>query len=232
MLKIVKLLLFLSKQLDNNRYKYPERAYNTVILPKEVKLIPEIPIKENLKVNIIKTELPGIMTTRETINVNKSITDWKSFLSDNGLCHLCVIERHGLTGEYAHGFLKNFNLKEGAVASSVGHDAHNIIIAGMDEYDMKFALEKVEETQGGIVIVNKGTLIAKLELPIAGLLSDKRANIVAQENKILKDEWLKAGCTLPYMGFNLLPLSVIPNFRITNKGLVDVNSMELIPLFE
>ncbi len=227
-----KITSILEHQLNNNRYKYPERAYNTVILPEEVKLIPEIPIKENLKVNIIKTELPGIMTTRETINVNKSITDWKSFLSDNGLCHLCVIERHGLTGEYAHGFLKNFNLKEGAVASSVGHDAHNIIVAGMDEHDMRFALEKVEETQGGVVIVNKGTLIAKLELPIAGLLSDKRANIVAQENKILKDEWLKAGCTLPYMGFNLLPLSVIPNFRITNKGLVDVNSMELIPLFE
>ena len=102
----------------------------------------------------------------------------------------------------------------------------------MDEHDMRFALEKVEETQGGVVIVNKGTLIAKLELPIAGLLSDKRANIVAEENRILKNEWLKAGCTLPYMGFNLLPLSVIPNFRITNKGLVDVNSMELIPLFE
>ena len=227
-----KITSILEHQLNNNRYKYPERAYNTVILPKEVKLIPEIPIKENLKVNIIKTELPGIMTTRETINVNKSITDWKSFLSDNDLCHLCVIERHGLNGEYAHGFLKNFNLKEGAVASSVGHDAHNIIIAGMDEDDMKFALEKVEETQGGIVIVNKGILIAKLELPIAGLLSDKRANVVAEENRILKYEWSKAGCSLPYMGFNLLPLSVIPNFRITNKGLVDVNSMELIPLFE
>ena len=102
----------------------------------------------------------------------------------------------------------------------------------MDENDMKFALEKINETQGGIVIVNKGALIAKVELPVAGLLSDKRANVVAAENRILKDEWLKAGCTLPYMGFNLLPLSVIPNFRITNKGLVDVNSMKLIPLFE
>ena len=172
------------------------------------------------------------MTKRETINVKGGITDWKTFLIHNNLSHLCVVERHGLNGEYAHGFLKNFNLKEGAVASSVGHDAHNIIIAGVDENDMKFALEKINETQGGIVIVNKGALIAKVELPIAGLLSDKRANIVAEENRIFKDEWSKAGCTLPYMGFNLLPLSVIPNFRITNKGLVDVNSMQLIPLFE
>ncbi len=222
----------LEQQLENKRYTYPDRAYNTVILPNELKLIPEIPNKENLKVNIIKSELPGIMTSRETIHVKEIITDWKTFLHDNNLCHLCVVERHGHNGEYAHGFLKNFNLKHGAVASSVGHDAHNIIVAGMNESDMKFAIDKITETQGGIVIVNKGTLIAKVELPIAGLLSDKRANIVAQENKILKDEWKNAGCTLPYMGFNLLPLSVIPNFRITNKGLVDVNAMKLIPLFE
>ena len=125
------------------------------------------------------------------------------------MCHVCVVERHGKNGEYAHGFLKNFNLKQGAVASSVGHDAHNIIVAGMNERDMKFALDIVRETQGGIVIVNNCTLIAKVELPIAGLLSDKRANVVAEENKIFKDKWLNAGCTLPYMGFNLLPLSVI-----------------------
>ena len=222
----------LEQQLENKRYKYPIRAYNTVILPNEFKLIPDIPNKENLKVNIIKSELPGIMTTREIINVKEIITDWKTFLHDNNLCHLCVVERHGHNGEYAHGFLKNFNLKHGAVASSVGHDAHNIIVAGMNESDMKFAIDKITETQGGIVIVNNGTLIAKVELPIAGLVSDKRANIVAEENKILKDEWKNAGCTLPYMGFNLLPLSVIPNFRITNKGLVDVNTMKLIPLFE
>ena len=218
----------LEQQLGNKRYKYPNRAYNTVILPNEFKLIPDIPNKENLKVNIIKSELPGIMTTREIINVKEIITDWKTFLHDNNLCHLCVVERHGHNGEYAHGFLKNFNLKHGAVASSVGHDAHNIIVAGMNESDMKFAIDKITETQGGIVIVNNGNLIAKVELPIAGLLSDKRANIVAEENKILKDEWKNAGCTLPYMGFNLLPLSVIPNFRITNKGLVDQISATII----
>ena len=126
------------------------------------------------------------MTTRETINVKEIITDWKTFLLDNNLCHLCVLERHGHNGEYAHGFLKNFNLKQGAVASSVGHDAHNVIVAGMNESDMKFALDKINETQGGIVIVNNGALIAKVELPIAGLISDKRANLVAKENRILK----------------------------------------------
>ena len=143
-----------------------------------------------------------------------------------------MIERHGKNGEFAHGFIKNFNLKAGAIASSVGHDAHNIIVAGLNEQDMNFAVNLIKEYQGGIVIVNNGKLVSKVRLPIAGLLSDKKANEIANENKIFKENWSKSGCTLAYMGFNLLPLSVIPNLRLTNKGLIDVNKMTIIPLFE
>ena len=114
----------------------------------------------------------------------------------------------------------------------MGHDAHNIIVAGINPEDMQFAVDRINETQGGIVIVKDKKLIAEVKLPIAGLLSDKKATEVAKENTIFKKYWLEAGCNLPYMGFNLLPLSVIPNFRITNKGLVDVNSMQIEPLFE
>ena len=159
-------------------------------------------------------------------------TDWSEVLTKHNLCHLCVIERHNKVGDFAHGFLKDFNLKKGAVASSVGHDAHNIIVAGLNYEDMQFAVDRIHETQGGIVIVENKKLIAEVQLPIAGLLSDKKASEVAKENIEFKKSWVEAGCTLPYMGFNLLPLSVIPNFRITNKGLVDVNSMKLEPLFE
>jgi len=97
---------------------------------------------------------------------------------------------------------------------------------------MKFATEVIKDYQGGVVIVNKGKVISSLKLPVAGLISDKKASEIAKENKIFKKNWNESGCTLAYMGFNLLPLSVIPNFRITNKGLVDVNSMEIVPLFE
>ena len=123
-------------------------------------------------------------------------------------------------------------MKKGAVASSVGHDAHNIIVAGMNEQDMKFAVDFINYSQGGIVIVKNGKVKSKIDLPIAGLLSDKRALEIAKNNKIFKEKWRKSGCTLAYMGFNLLPLSVIPNLRLTNKGLVDVNNMQIIPLFE
>ena len=98
-------------------------------------------------------------------------------MNKNNLCHLCVIDRHGKNGEYAHGFIKDFNLKEGAVASSVGHDAHNVIVAGLNELDMKFAVDLIREYQGGVVIVNNGKLISSLKLPIAGLLSDKKASV-------------------------------------------------------
>ena len=81
-------------------------------------------------------------------------------------------------------------------------------------------------------MVKNKKIISKVKLPIAGLLSDKRANVIKQETKIFKEYWKKSGCTLTYMGFNLLPLSVIPNFRLTNKGLVNVNDMKIVPLFE
>ena len=227
-----KITSLLDEQLTNQRYKYPSKAFNTIKLPKKIDFIPTIPNKNNFKINIIKTQLPGIMTFQEVINIENKIFNWNEIMSKYNLCHICVIERHGINGEFAHGFIKDFNLKEGAVASSVGHDAHNIIVAGLNESDMKFAVDLINQFQGGAVIVNNGKLISSLKLPIAGLLSDKKGSDVAKENKIFKDNWIKVGCNLAYMGFNLLPLSVIPNFRITNKGLVDVNTMKIVPLFE
>ncbi len=183
----------LDEQLTNQRYKYPSKAYNTVHIPDNIQMIPDIPKEKEFKINVIRTQLPGIVTFKEQIQINELKTD---------------------------------------CASSVGHDAHNIIVAGLNAEDMQCAVDRINETQGGIVIIENKKLIAEVQLPIAGLLSDKKASDVADENIEFKKSWVKAGCTLPYMGFNLLPLSVIPNFRITNKGLVDVNSMELQPLFE
>jgi len=227
-----KITSLLDEQLTNQKFKYPSKAYNTVKLPKEINFIPKIPEKNNFNINVIKTQLPGIMTFQEVVKVENKISKWDDVRNKNNLCHLCVIERHGKNGEYAHGFIKDFNLKEGAVASSVGHDAHNVIVAGINKLDMKFAVDLIREYQGGAVIVSNGKLISSLKLPIAGLLSDKKASVVAEENRIFKNNWIKAGCSLTYMGFNLLPLSVIPNFRITNKGLVDVNTMKIVPLFQ
>jgi adenine deaminase len=159
--------------------------------------------------------------------------DWETLLAENQLCFVTIVERHGRSsGNVAHGLLKAFGLKRGAVASSVGHDSHNIIIAGVNETDMQVALRAIVDRQGGVCVVADGTIRAMVPLPIAGLLSDKRVGEVAEQVEELKAEWRAAGCTIPYMGFNLIPLSVIPEIRITDKGLVLVPQMTKVPLFE
>ena len=128
-----KITSVLDKQLTNNRFKYPSKAYNTVHLPDKIDMIPEIPKKSEFKINVIRAQLPGIVTFKDQIQINEKYSNWSQILKTNNLCHLCVIERHNKNGDFAHGFLKDFNLSSGAVASSVGHDAHNIIVAGYDE---------------------------------------------------------------------------------------------------
>ena len=98
--------------------------------------------------------------------------------------------------------------------------------------DMAVALRAIEGERGGICVVRDGVVTAMVPLPVAGLMSDKRVHLVAGEVQALKVEWEKAGCTLPYMGFNLIPLSVIPEIRITDKGMVLVPEMTQVPLFE
>lgn len=218
-------------QALSSRYRYPEAAYHTVKLPKEITLTPDLPSGPVIA-HTIRTELPGITLGHATIKLEPA-NDWQTHFDRHGLCFVTVVERHGKSaGNVAHGLLANFNLRRGAVASSVGHDSHNVIIAGTNEADMQVALRAIEEKQGGVCVVMDGKVTAMVELPIAGLLSDKRVTEVAEEVKQMKEEWRKAGCTIPYMGFNLIPLSVIPEIRITDKGLVLVPEMEIVPAFE
>ncbi|MBB5754800.1 adenine deaminase [Prosthecomicrobium pneumaticum] len=214
----------------STRYTYPKAAYATVKLPKALKLAPELPT-ERVTVSAIRTELPGITLAHEKIVLDPA-NDWQTHFDRHGLCFVTVVERHGKSpGNVAHGLLSNFGLKRGAVASSVGHDSHNIIVAGTSEADMQVALDAIEAHQGGVCVVADGVVKALVALPIAGLLSDKRVTAVAEEVQALKREWEAAGCTIAYMGFNLIPLSVIPEIRITDKGLVLVPEMALQPLF-
>ncbi len=225
-----KITPLLDRELST-RYRYPEAAYHTVRLPRGLKLTPDLPTGP-VAVNAIRTELPGITLGHEKISLEPA-NDWQSHFDRHGLCFVTVVERHAKSdGNVAHGLLSNFALKRGAVASSVGHDSHNIIVAGVNEAAMQVALAAIEKTQGGVCVVADGKVTAMVELPIAGLLSDKRVTEVAEEMKVLKKAWEAAGCSIPYMGFNLIPLSVIPEIRITDKGLVLVPQMEIAPLFE
>ncbi|MGV8830820.1 MAG: adenine deaminase C-terminal domain-containing protein [Devosia sp.] len=215
----------------NQRYRYPDAAYNTVHLPRQRTLVPALPTGP-VVANAIGIEMPGIVLPHRKIAIEPA-NDWSAILERHSLSFVTVIERHGKSdGGIAHGLLQDFGIKNGAVGSSVGHDSHNIILAGTNEADMALALQTIEAAKGGIVVVQAGKVLAFVGLPVAGLLSDKRVHEVAAENQLLKTAWTAVGCTIPYMGFNLIPLSVIPEIRITDKGLVKVPEMALLPLYD
>ncbi|MCH2386652.1 MAG: amidohydrolase family protein, partial [Opitutales bacterium] len=220
----------LDKQLSEGRYLYPKQAYETVRYEDELDLLPEIPDVKSL-VSIVRTELPGIVTLSKSAQFEPEVQSWDDFMDANDLVYLSVVERYGKTGGIGHGLLQNFGLTDGAVGSSVGHDAHNVVIAGESAEDMKIVARRIKELRGGVVVVKSGKIIAEVPLPIAGLLSDERGTEVAAQTTALKEAWSSVGCSLPYMGFNLLPLSVIPEIRLTDKGLVLVPEMKVKNLF-
>jgi adenine deaminase len=216
----------------SRRYRYPRAAYRTVTFSGGLGLVPRLP-KEPVTANVIRTALPGIILFHDRVELKpRAAEGWAGLLARHRLCFVTVVERHGLSGAVAHGLLRDFGLRDGAVASSVGHDAHNIIVAGRNEPDMRRALAEIKRMRGGVCVVRAGRVVAKVALPVAGLMSDRRAPEVAGATTRLKRAWKAAGCTLPYMGFNLIPLSVIPEIRITDKGLVTVPGMRIVPLFE
>jgi len=210
-------------------YRYPRAAYSTVKLPRKVTLTPPLPTKP-VTAHVIRVVPPGIVTAHDRVALSLA-SSWADHLAKHEVCFLTVVERHGKTGGVGYGLLRDFGLTDGAVASSVGHDAHNIVLAGTNERDMQLALATVKKMRGGVSVVRGGHVLASVALPIAGLLSDQRAPVVAKATTALKRAWKKLGCKVPYMGFNLLPLSVIPELRLTDKGLVDVLGMKIVPLF-
>lgn len=220
----------LEEQLEKHRYRYPQAAYQTVKLPQTYRLVPELP-RGRVRTNVIQVAPPGIVTVHKQVILDAGKT-WEEHFKEHDLCFLSVVERHRSSGNVGLGLLQGFNLKSGAVGSSVGHDAHNLLIAGTNEDDMRLAVETIARNSGGLVIVENSEVLAQLPLPIAGLMSDRRAREVARETLRFKEVWEAKGLAIPYMGFNLLPLSVIPELRLTDKGLVQAVEMKIIPLFE
>ena len=144
-----------------------------------------------------------------------------------------VIERHKNTGNIGKGFVKGFGLKQGALASSVAHDSHNIIVVGTNDEDMKAAVRKVIELKGGMAAVSGETLRASLALPIAGLMSTEPIKHVCRQMDQLIEVARGFGSVIddPFMALSFMALPVIPEIKITDLGLVDVSNFHFIPLF-
>ncbi|HJH27601.1 MAG TPA: adenine deaminase [Methanophagales archaeon] len=212
---------------SGHNYKYPE--YGTTVRLKPVKS-EDFELKLNLegprKARIIGL-IEGELLTEELVEEISGVDIARDILK------IAVVERHHYTGNIGLGFVKGFGLKTGAVASSIAHDTHNIIVIGTNEADMAFACNRLKEIGGGIVLCNGCEVKSELELPIAGLMTDKGLDYVVRNQKELEAGITAMGCKLqaPFISMSFLALPVIPALKITDKGLVDVENRKIVNVF-
>ena len=177
--------------------------------------------------------IPGQLITKASVEKVKIENGFALSDTESDVLKIAVIERHKATGNIGLGFVKGFGLKSGAIASTVAHDSHNMIVIGTNDEDMYYAAVELVKSQGGKIIVENGKTLAHLKLPIAGLMSDKPYQQVKENILELENAAKKIGCKIsdPFMSMAFLSLSVIPELKITDKGLIDVNKFEITDLF-
>jgi adenine deaminase len=152
---------------------------------------------------------------------------------ENDVLKIAVVERHKRTGRVGVGLVKGFMLKQGAFGTSVAHDAHNIIVVGTNDEDMFVAVKEIIKLQGGLVVVNNKRVLGNLPLPIAGLMSNLPLNEVANRIKNLEEILKNMGVMMksPFMTLSFLALPVIPELKITDLGVIDVNKFKIVEVF-
>ena len=177
--------------------------------------------------------IPGELLT-ECITEKIDFSSCNGVDVDRNIVKIAVCERHKYTGHIGLGFIKDLGIKKGAIASSVSHDSHNLIIAGTNEEDMALAGNTVAQMNGGLCAVADGKVIAVLPLPVAGLMSTGSAAEVAEQNKAVRQAASLLGCegsVEPFMNLAFISLPVIPNLKMTTHGLFDSTTWGIVPLF-
>jgi adenine deaminase len=216
-------------------FEYPNFTRKTVRLKE--KIAPEklkIHVgkeKSKVRINVIKVLEASVLTKRLILEV--PVKD--GFIEQDtkmDLSKVASIERHKASGEMGIGFVTGFGFKSGAVASTVAHDNHNLLVIGTNDKDMAFACNELEKVGGGMIAVKEGRVLAIVKLPIAGLISDDPIESVSEDVKKLQEAWKLLGCNMihPFMTMSLLSLSVLPEIRVTNKGLIDTVNFRKITL--
>jgi adenine deaminase len=167
------------------------------------------------------------LVDRPTVEDGLAVAD-----PERDLAKIAVVERHLATGRIGLGFVRGSGLRRGALASTVAHDAHNVVVLGVSDDDMLAAVERVVELAGGIVAVDGGRVVAECPLPVAGLLSVAPLEEVIAQSRACTDAAVALGWSgaTPFLTMSFLALSVIPALKITDRGLVDVERFELVPL--
>ncbi|MCK4329606.1 adenine deaminase [candidate division WOR-3 bacterium] len=191
-----------------------------------------ITVEDDKKARIIKV-IPDQIITKQAI-LKPKIEDNKAVADlERDILKIAVVERHMASGNVGIGFVQGFGLKKGAIASSVAHDSHNIIVTGTNDADMMTAVIEIVKMRGGLVAVVEDEILGSLPLPVAGLMSEEPLEVVKDKIEELKKITRDMGCTLedPFMQLSFLALPVIPELKLTDRGLVDVTKFDFVPLF-
>ncbi len=218
-------------------YNYPASAKNTVRLGKTL-AAKDFDIVAPAGANEVRARVIGVIENQaptKALEADLPVEDGLVAMDRaNDVCQIALVERHRATGDVANAFVSGFGYtKDCAIASSVAHDSHHIIVVGTNKADMALAANRLGEVGGGVVLYSRGKELALVEMPIAGLMSDERAEAVAAKAGKLVEAMRAMGCTLnnAYMQHSLLALVVIPELRISDVGLVDVTRFEKVDLF-
>jgi len=221
---------------DCPHLKWPDRVRRTVHVRKILEAI-DFEIYAPKDCNRVTTNVIGVVENQAPTKALKRdlpvLNDIVEAAEDT--CQVALVERHNATGGVTNAFITGFNYKgKMAMASTVAHDSHHMIVVGTDRSQMALAANRLAEVGGGITIFRDNTEIALVELPIAGLMSDRPAKDVATQANKMMEPMADCGCTLnnAYMQHSLLALVVIPELRISDLGLVDTRSFEFVPVLE
>ncbi len=217
-------------------YAYPDSAKNTVNLKQAIKA-EQFEVQAPSGKSAVTARVIGVVENQaptEALEAKLNVQDGIVKMdADNDVCQIALVERHRATGGVTNGFVSGFGYnKPCAVASTVAHDAHHMIVVGTNHNDMALAANRLAEIGGGVTVFREGQQQALVELPIAGLMSDERAEVVAEKAQVLVQAMIDCGCTLnnAYMQHSLLALVVIPALRISDTGLIDVTTFSETPL--
>jgi adenine deaminase len=223
--------------IDIPPFEYPEKVKASIHLGRKLKeedfviLAPDEGLMDVNVIGVIENQAP----TRHLQLRLEAIDGQLMADQSKDLAKIALVERHKGTGEVQVGLVQGFGFKEDcAIGSTVAHDSHHMIVVGTDDANMAIAANELSQVGGGQIVVRNGEVIALVELPIAGLMSDERAEIVAEKAEGILEGFRACGCMLnnANMQLSLLALVVIPELRISDMGLVDVTKFEIIPLVE
>ena len=222
---------------DTKNYNLCPTLSTSINIPPLTKDILKIDIKNKSTLNVIelipnKLESNHLKLDISTLNLND---EFVSLTTNDDLLKIAVIERHKHTGNVGLGVLKGLNIKAGAIATTIAHDSHNLIVCGTNDSDMLFAIEELKNINGGIVIIKDSKVLASVSLEIGGIITARHSNHVISDLNKLHDalKIIAPDITFnPFLTLSFLSLPVIPDIKITDKGLFDVKNFNFINVCE